>query len=75
MIDLDSGASIGKVPGSDVNGIAVVSELRRGFISATVPGSVTIEGFPYPVSKLCQNPICLGCLGLLVERKQFPQVI
>jgi DNA-binding beta-propeller fold protein YncE len=42
VIDLDSGAIIGKVPGSDVHGIAVVKELRRGFISATDPGSVTI---------------------------------
>jgi DNA-binding beta-propeller fold protein YncE len=42
VIDLDSGAIIGKVPGSDVHGIAVVKELGRGFISATDPGSVTI---------------------------------
>lgn len=42
VIDLDSGAIVGKVPGSDVHGIAVVSELGRGFISATDPGSVTV---------------------------------
>jgi DNA-binding beta-propeller fold protein YncE len=42
VIDLDSGAIVGKVPGSDVHGIAVVRELGRGFISATDPGSVTI---------------------------------
>ena len=42
VIDLDSGAIVGKVPGSDVHGIAVVKELGRGFISATDPGSVTI---------------------------------
>ena len=42
VLDLDSGAIIGKVPGSDVHGIAVVKELGRGFISATDPGSVTI---------------------------------
>jgi len=42
VIDLDSGAIMGKVPGSDVHGIAVVKELGRGFISATDPGSVTI---------------------------------
>jgi DNA-binding beta-propeller fold protein YncE len=42
VIDLDSGVIIGKVPGSDVHGIAVVKELGRGFISATDPGSVTI---------------------------------
>ena len=41
VIDLDSGAIIGKVPGSDVHGIAVVREFGRGFISATDPGSVT----------------------------------
>ena len=35
-------AILGKIPGSDVHGIAVVHELNRGFISATDPGSVTI---------------------------------
>ena len=42
VIDLDSEAIIGKVPGSDVHGIAVDHELGRGFISASDPGSVTI---------------------------------
>src|ERR1017187_9450606 len=42
VLDLDSGAIIGKIPGSDVHGIAVVRELGRGFISATDPGSVTV---------------------------------
>ena len=42
VIDLDSGAIVGKIPGSDVHGIAVVRELGRGFISATDPGSVTV---------------------------------
>ncbi len=42
VIDLDSGAIIGKVHGSDVHGIAVVRDLGRGFISANDPGSVTI---------------------------------
>jgi len=42
VIDLDSQAIIGKIPGSDVHGIAVVRDLGRGFISATDPGSVTI---------------------------------
>jgi DNA-binding beta-propeller fold protein YncE len=42
VLDLDSGAIVGKVPGSDVHGIAVVRELGRGFISATDPGSVII---------------------------------
>jgi len=34
-LDLDSGVIVGKVPGSDVHGIAVVRELGRDFISAT----------------------------------------
>ena len=42
VVDLDSGAILGKVPGSDVHGIAVIRELGRGFISASDPGSVTI---------------------------------
>lgn len=42
VLDLDSGAIVGKIPGNDVHGIAVVKELGRGFISATDPGSVTI---------------------------------
>lgn len=42
VIDLDSQAIIGEIPGSDVHGIAVVRDLGRGFISATDPGSVTI---------------------------------
>lgn len=42
VLDLDSGVILGKIPGSDVHGIAVVRELGRGFISATDPGSVTI---------------------------------
>src|ERR1700674_5553617 len=42
VLDLDSGAIIGKIPGSDVHGIAVVRDLGRGFITATDPGSVTV---------------------------------
>ena len=42
VINLDTEAIVGKVPGSDVHGIAVVHELGRGFISASDPGSVTI---------------------------------
>ena len=42
VMDLDSEAIVGTIPGSDVHGIAVVRELGRGFISATDPGSVTI---------------------------------
>jgi DNA-binding beta-propeller fold protein YncE len=42
VIDLDTGSIVGKIPGDDVHGIAVVKELGRGYISATDPGSVTI---------------------------------
>jgi YVTN family beta-propeller protein len=42
VIDLDSGTIVGKIPGSDVHGIAIARDLGRGFISATDPGSVTI---------------------------------
>lgn len=42
VIDLDSHAILGKIPGEDVHGIAVVKELGRGYISATDPGSVTV---------------------------------
>jgi YVTN family beta-propeller protein len=42
VMDLDSNAIVGKIPGSDVHGIAVVRDLGRGYISATDPGSVTI---------------------------------
>ena len=42
VLDLDSLAIVGKIPGSDVHGIALVRELGRGFISASDPGSVTI---------------------------------
>lgn len=42
VLDLDSGAIIGKIPGSDVHGIAIAKEFGRGFISASDPGSVTI---------------------------------
>ena len=42
VLDLDDEKIVGKVPGRDVHGIAVVRELGRGFISASDPGSVTI---------------------------------
>src|SRR5712691_9244156 len=42
VLDLDSGAVIGKIPGSDVHGIAIVKEFGRGFISCSDPGSVII---------------------------------
>jgi YVTN family beta-propeller protein len=42
VLDLDSGAIVGKIPGEDVHGIAVARGLGRGYISASDPGSVTI---------------------------------
>ncbi len=42
VLDLDSGAVVGKIPGADVHGIAIATEYGRGFISASDPGSVTI---------------------------------
>src|ERR1700730_1690767 len=42
VLDLDSGAIIGKIPGSDVHGIAIAKEFGRGFISCSDPGSVLI---------------------------------
>jgi DNA-binding beta-propeller fold protein YncE len=43
VLDLDSGAVIGKIKGGeDTHGAAVAREYGRGFISASDPGSVTI---------------------------------
>jgi DNA-binding beta-propeller fold protein YncE len=43
VLDLDSGAILGKVTGlKGAHGVAVAPEFGRGFISATDPGSVTI---------------------------------
>ena len=43
VLDLDSGAVVGKIQGGeDTHGAAVARELGRGFISASDPGSVTI---------------------------------
>jgi DNA-binding beta-propeller fold protein YncE len=42
VLDLDSGATIGKIPGQDVHGIAIAHEFGRGFISSSDPGSVII---------------------------------
>jgi DNA-binding beta-propeller fold protein YncE len=42
VLDLDSGAIVGKIHGKDVHGIAIAREFGRGFISASDPGSVTI---------------------------------
>src|SRR5437870_3658373 len=42
VLDLDSGATIGNIPGQSIHGIAIARSLGRGFISASDPGSVTI---------------------------------
>jgi DNA-binding beta-propeller fold protein YncE len=43
VLDLDSGAVIGKIKGGDdTHGAAIARDLGRGFISASDPGSVTI---------------------------------
>ncbi len=43
VLDLDSGAVVGKIKGGDdTHGAAIARELGRGFISASDPGSVTI---------------------------------
>src|SRR5581483_8040088 len=42
VLDLDSGNIIGKIPGEDVHGIAIVHQFGRGFISASDPGSAII---------------------------------
>ncbi len=42
VLDLDTNAILGKIPGEDVHGIAVVKELGRGYISATDPGSAIV---------------------------------
>ena len=43
VLDLDSGAIVGKITGGpDMHGAAIASEFRRGFISESNPGSVVI---------------------------------
>lgn len=42
VLDLDTSALLGRIPGMDVHGIAIARALGRGFISASDPGSVTI---------------------------------
>ena len=42
VLDLDSNAIVGKIPGKSIHGIAIARELGRGFISSGVPGSVII---------------------------------
>lgn|ERR1035438_9137416 len=42
VLDLDSGAIVGKIPGQGIHGIAIARDLGRGFISCSDPGSVVI---------------------------------
>ena len=42
VLDLDSGALIGKIPGKDVHGIAIANDFGRGFISSSDLGSIVI---------------------------------
>ena len=43
VLDLDSGATAGRITGQkDVHGVAVASDVGRGFLDATDPGSVTV---------------------------------
>lgn len=42
VLDIDSGAILGTIPGKSIHGIAIASALGRGFISSGVPGSVII---------------------------------
>ena len=42
VLDLDTNAVIGKIPGTGVHGIAIARDFGRGFISCTDPGSIVI---------------------------------
>ena len=42
VLDLDSFAIVGKIPGKSIHGIAVARDLGRGFTSCSDPGSVII---------------------------------
>jgi DNA-binding beta-propeller fold protein YncE len=42
VLDLDSNAIVGKIPGKSIHGIAIAKEFGRGFISCSDPGSVII---------------------------------
>lgn len=42
VLDLDTNAVIGKIPGKSVHGIAIAKDFGRGFISCTDPGSILI---------------------------------
>ena len=42
VLDLDTNAIVGKIPGKSIHGIAIAREFGRGFISCSDPGSVLI---------------------------------
>ena len=42
VLDLDTNAVIGKIPGKSVHGIAIAKDFGRGFISCSDPGSIVI---------------------------------
>jgi DNA-binding beta-propeller fold protein YncE len=42
VLDLDTNAVIGNIPGTDVHGIAIAKDFGRGFISCSDPGSIVI---------------------------------
>ncbi|HZT69372.1 MAG TPA: YncE family protein [Terriglobia bacterium] len=42
VVDLDTNAIIGKIPGKSIHGIAIAREFGRGFISCSDPGSILI---------------------------------
>lgn len=42
VLNLDSFAIVGKIPGEDVHGVAIARKLGRGYISCSDPGSVII---------------------------------
>ena len=42
VLDLDTNAVIGKIPGASVHGIAIAKDFGRGFISCSDPGSIVI---------------------------------
>jgi len=42
VLNLDTLAIVGKIPGKSIHGIAIARELSKGFISSGVPGSVIV---------------------------------
>jgi DNA-binding beta-propeller fold protein YncE len=42
VLDLDTNAIVGRIPGKSVHGIAIAKDFGRGFISCSDPGSIVI---------------------------------